>query len=39
MANILGFGLLISIEGMGWVMEYSFQEELMLMKSSGLLPR
>ncbi len=36
MANILGFGLLISIKGMGWAMEQCFQVDLMMMKTSGV---
>lgn len=33
MANIRRFGLLISIQGMGWAKEQCFQADLQLMKT------
>ena len=30
MANILGFGLLISILGMGWAIDYAYHAEILL---------
>ncbi len=38
MANILRFGLLISILGMGWAMEQMFQAEFLLIKTATRTP-